>query len=183
MKWLFLLLLTPLFLRGADEDNTWSKPVNGLQARLVISPLKKGADGRLHMGLSFQIQRQGQMIQVAYTPDTLHARVIDQNGKELPSDGLGGNQPGPPWRPLILPSDASMSIPVGGSWWQGSGQMLGENLQFNRWTDWIIPPPDTNTYYLTGTFTIPAPSRLTGEIPIWSGTLDLPKVEIPRVPY
>jgi hypothetical protein len=186
MRWLILFLLTPLLLHAADEDGTWSKPVNGLQARLFISPLKKGDDGRLHMGLYFQMQSHDgdeELMRVAYNPGTLHLKAVDQNGKELKTAPAGGNQQELLfWKPLILPGETFMSIRVGGSTWEGSGKWLGEYLDFHFWTRWLIPPPDETTYYLTGKFTIPNPAPdQTGLV--WSGTLELPKVEIPRVPY
>jgi len=188
MRWLLLFLLTPLLLHAADEEGTWSKPLNGLQARLFISPLRKGKDMRSHFDLFFQLQRRddfGALMQVSYSPQMLVLRVVDQDGKEWPGRGreVGGNQMVYPWNPLILPREAFLSFPIGSSFRQGTGDTLGEYLEFNFWNQWKIPPTSSTIYYLTGIFTIPAvPRDYSSANENWSGTLFLPKMEIPRVP-
>jgi hypothetical protein len=185
MKWLFLFLLTPLLLQAADTEATWSKPVNGLQARLFISPLKQGEDGHPHFVLFFPLKREDNMaglMQVSYSPGTLALRVSDQDGKEWPRQELvAGNQLVFPWIPLVLPDDAFLSFHIGSSMRQGAGDRLGEYLEFNFWNQWRIPPPSSTIYYLTGTFTIlAAPRGNPNGSRNWNGTLLLPKVEIPR---
>jgi len=55
VKWLGLLLLIPLLLHAADEDPVWSKPVQGMRARLCFMPVHKpGLDDRYQVYLQFE---------------------------------------------------------------------------------------------------------------------------------
>jgi hypothetical protein len=186
MKWIFLLFAMPLFLHAADDDAEWSKPVHDLRARLVISPLKRGEDNRDHFVLSFQLERKshGQLMEVAYTPDRLVVKVIDEEGKEIPWNSIGGNRLLFPWKPLLLPSGASLTFPIAGSLWGGSGQYLGEHIYFDSsFNEWMLPPHGTKTFYLTGEFTIPDQPRDFSNLNfVWGGKLVLPKVVIPKIP-
>jgi hypothetical protein len=104
-----LLLLVWLPLLGRADDATWSKSLNGLQARLFISPPtidEHGRDRRPHMKLYFQLRRKDNelaLMQVAYAPGTLNLRVKDEAGNELEPAPVAGSQWEGPWQPLILP--------------------------------------------------------------------------------
>ena len=115
--------------------------------------------------------------------ETLALKVVDQDGKELPRFHPGGNQLEYAWKPLLLPRNAFLSFQIGSSMRQGLGDYLGEYLEFHFWTQWKISPTSATTLYLTGTFTVaPTPRQYPNPDWIWSGTLNLPKVEIPKVP-
>jgi len=91
-------------LLGRADDATWSKSLNGLQARLFISPPaidEHGRDRRPHVKLFFQLLRKDNelaFMQVAYAPGTLHLRVTDDAGNELESGRGVGNQWEIPWQ-------------------------------------------------------------------------------------
>lgn len=163
----------------ASEDAPWSKPVNGLRARLLVLPSEKPESPfcRVYIELQNVSDVAGQK-RLRFNPDKLTLIVADKSGKELavanhPYDGRF-----PLWEPMLLPYDGTLKFRIS---FPGLGYRPGSDkviVDVGPSKAWVIPQ-NGSTYYLSGTLSI---KKEAGDHPHsdWSGTLTLPKVEIPR---
>lgn len=196
MRWLFLLLLTPLLLQAADEQVNWSQPVKGLRARLFISPSRDP-----DFDYSYQVYLQFENVGVVgslgtiredksfqYTELGLTLDVTNINGQKLPIkvprmiDYMSQS-----WR-LSLPWGGTLAFPIGHI--SGPGT---EHLQITPFLAWDLPPSGSGTYYLSGIFSTegkdaktdfssgPRQAAIDSDLRRdWKGTFVLPPVEIPQ---
>lgn len=185
MRWIALLLLMPLLLRAADEEAAWSKPVQGVRARLYILPgHDPDLDYRYQVYLQFEnvgvtgnlgLIREAKSFQ--YSGMDLALQVVDARNRKVAAtspamfDGMV-----PVWN-LLVPPGGSLSFPIGfvSSDWSLS------ITPFQAWnlasTGPVVP------HYLSGTFTAkfprPNPPRNLDVRLNWEGPLELPPIEIP----
>jgi hypothetical protein len=104
------------------------------------------------------------------------------DGKRGPPGGAGsGGGAGAAW--ITLPYDSSIRLRAN-MYGYRSRPGDGLNLTLYPLQAWQIKADDTNTYYLSGSFTVTTPTNFVPKDndaarAIWSGTLDLPKTKIP----
>jgi hypothetical protein len=180
MKKTFILLLLAVSISlASNDDSLWSKPVNGLRARLLILPAKNLDSPFCRVLIEMQNVDDvlGQK-KIRFDPGKLALYVKDKNGKLLPIahnpyDGIS-----PSWEPTLLPYFGTMRF-----------QISFQGLGYNKDTDrviidvgsskaWIIPQ-DGSTYLLSGMLTIEK-KKSDHHFKDWNGTLELPGVEIPK---
>ena len=111
----------------------------------------------------------------------LRCSMTDADGRIVSTEGSGsGGGAGATW--ITLPYDSIIQLRAN---MYGYGNKRGEGLNLILYPPqaWQLRADDTNTYYLSGTFTVTTPTNF---IPkdfeasraVWSGTLDLPKMKI-----
>ncbi len=179
MKSVFaVLLLSVSVAMAAGMEPEWSPAVNGLRARLIVLPPEK-ADApfcRVLIELENVDDVAGQM-KIRFSPGKLALRVTDETGKNLPVANGPYDGMTPLWEATLLPYRGIIKFQI-------SFPGLGHNpvkdiviVDVGSSGVWIIPQ-DGSVYQLSGSFTV---HREPGDHPRrdWSGTLELPKVNIP----
>jgi hypothetical protein len=182
MPWHVLAAFTFLsVLVRADDDATgWSKPVDGLRARLVI-PADQKRDGdpfiRVYLELQNTYKAQGDR-KFRYTDDrVISVHVTDESGKALPA--VSGPYEGLVYghENIVLPFDSTLRFRINDEG-MGHGPDEHQIIDFGPAQSWTIPVSDGHTYFLSGTVTIlPKPGDAVMD---WHGVLELPRVPIPQ---
>jgi hypothetical protein len=145
-----------------------------------------GPPGHLDVGVYVELQEFSNSLGdnlYAYCDFTkgLKLNVADAAGRPPEPVGIGYSGGGPSASWVSLPPFSSMrlraNVFAGGRLRDGS---LG--LWFAGAGAWTIKASDTNTYFLSGTFTASPMQNNTNNFrhtDIWRGTITLPKMEIP----
>jgi hypothetical protein len=175
---LALLAIAPAM--GSDEGPRWSPPVNGLRARLLVLP-PRGSSATPFDRVFVEFENVGDVAgqkRVRFIPERIRFRVVDQGGKELPTASGPYDGIAPLWDPLLIPYAGSMKFQIS---FPGFGYRPNRDrviVDMGPSMVWVVPQ-DGSKYCLSGSLSIPP---VKGDHPIidWSGTLDLPAVEIPR---
>jgi len=193
-----LFFLACMCCSGVEETNVialgdWSEPVGNeygckLRGRLAMCayPEHRGPANRVDVGVYVELQEYsdsmagGVQVYCDFMKG-LKCEVADANGRapEPVGTGYDGGVPSPVW--VCVPPFASIrlraSVDAGGRLRDGS---LG--LWFAGAGQWTIKRTDTNTYFMSATFTVTPPPGTTtfNNTQIWSGTLHLPKMKLPR---
>ena len=179
MKRILILLFLVVSAVASTDDADWSKSMNGLRGRLLVLPSQK-ADSpfcRIFIEVENVDDVTGQK-KFRFSRDNLVLRVTDKEGKGLalanyPYDGIS-----PDWETIALPYAGSIRFQIS---FPGSGYSPGIDRSIvdvgSRQT-WVIPQDDT-TYYLSGSLSIKQQKSDHPKFD-WSGTLEFPRVEIPK---
>ncbi len=168
----------------------WSEPVKNkyglaLRGRLLICEYDRnprsgeGSDAALYIELQECSGFVGAVADVYYRPAAVDCILTDQFDNPVPNSPAvyGGGVPSPCW--VALPSKSSIRLRI--SPYAGGRQPDGG---FKIWNGciqtWDLRPNDTNTYFLSGSFTVNPP---TDRVPadfrwVWQGTIALPKMEV-----
>lgn len=172
MKWVVLLFLAPLLLHAADEESTWSKPLNGVRARLFISPSQEPEFDKTY-DIFLQFENVGVVGNLGtikekktfqYCEMDLVLDVTDTNNQKLPRMVPGAvDEVIPSWT-LCLPPGGNLSFPIG---YGGAApprylvsrdgpttpvMLDGRYLMISSSLGWVIPSIGSGIYYLSGTF-------------------------------
>jgi hypothetical protein len=206
MKWVFLLLLTPLLLQAAEQESPWSQPVKGLRARLYVLPSHEPEfDKTYDVYLEFEnvgvvgnlgVIREEKTFQ--YCKTGLALDVTDANNQKLPrmEPAGSGDELEPCWN-LCLPPGGKLSFPIGSggatpphdliAMGRPTSPAMGEGkyLTITPFLAWVLPITGSNSYYLSGTFSfnipkVPAEMRaqLKSSGVNWEGKLVLPPLKV-----
>jgi len=177
---LLVLLLLTTFLR-ADDEATWSKPVKGLRARLVIPAHQDLSSDRI-LRVCLELQNTQNTLgnrKIYYQAGSLSIQCTDEAGHAPPGQGVAYDDIEPvadPSQPLILPFGGTLRFPI-----NHHGASYGDTTRV------VLDLPggvasilssDHHTYFISGTLTIP-PKAGDGSFMTWNGTLDLPKIPVP----
>jgi hypothetical protein len=170
----------PVEIHGAElssgNNTEWSKPVNGLRARLQVLSRETSPGWVVFIEFENVSDYYGQ-IKIPFAPGKLKLHAVSASGKELPDysgpyDGIGWD-----WKPIILPLSGTIRFRIS---FPGYGYRPSQSkilLDVNCDNAWVIPQ-DSQTYYLSGSFDIQPQSP--GDPSDWSGKLELAKAEIPQ---
>jgi hypothetical protein len=194
----FLLLAACWICIASGDTNIisssdWSKPVGTsdghiLRVRMVVAYGRSPGFAGPHDETQFYLEFQNVSGAVAsptqfyFDPSGgLKCVMQDANGKTVPTGGGGsGGVPGASW--ITLPRDSTIRLRanMGG---YGSARGEGLNLTLTPAQAWQFNAGDTNAYYLSGSFTVTTPTNFVPKDfeaarAIWSGTLELPKMNI-----
>ncbi len=201
LPFLLILALEPACF-GVDDTNAialgpWSEPVANyyglaIRGRLAMfeHPQHRGPSGGVDTALYLELEEYsgfcGGNAEVYFLLDSrpgkggLRCKLTDAAGRVVPESGFGFSGGSPASRWVEIPSDGSLRLRVSVF---GGGRLKDGGLAI--WSfgpgSWTISGRDTNTYFLSGTFTVDPP---TNYVPkdfrwVWKGTLDLPKMRIP----
>jgi len=188
MKIAFLLISfcfsASLFAQNTNESyGAWSEPAGGMRARLIVAP------GRKFSGIDYaKTYLEFQNVENSLTskqilPFELNCELRTTGGKPAQRGGGPISSAVVPLPALVLPHDSTLRINITGDGCtahQSGGTFI--YLQ-NGFKDqmWAIEKDDTSDYFLQGTFHIDKPKDFsTDGKRNWFGTLQLPKVKIPR---
>lgn len=173
------MLLGISSLTASQESVAWSKPDNGLRGRLLVLSSEKTDSPfcRIFIELQNVADVMGQR-RIRFNPEKLELEVTDKKGK-LPLTLPGAYSAMTPlWETTLLPYASTMRFQVSfpGMGYQPATDKVIVDIGPSK--TWVIPQ-DGSVYYLSGTFSV---SREKSDHPHmdWSGTLNLPKVEIPK---
>jgi hypothetical protein len=172
----FLLILAE---GAAAQEAAWSKPVNGLRARLLILPSDRRDSPFCRVFIEMQnVSNSGGQMRIRFKPDLIVFEVTDRSGKPLlkPNavfwDGLV-----PGWETTQLPWTGTIKFQIS---FPGAGYRPTDKVvvDMGAGRTWAIPQ-DGGEYKLSGKLTI---ARQNGDHPYidWNGTIELPAVKIPK---
>jgi hypothetical protein len=173
-----LLLLASPVLASADDAGR-SRPVQGLRARLSVLASKDTNSPFCRVIIELQnVEAVLGQKKIRFTPDRLALRVSDKHGKVLSPvireyDGVSPN-----WEPIALPYAGTIRFQIS---FPGLGYRPREDkviVDVGPSRAWVIPQ-DGSTYFLAGRLSI-EPEESGHPVMDWSGTLELPGVEIPK---
>jgi len=173
----------------------WSEPVSNdygkaLRGRLLLCSYpdhRGGPTNREDVAVYLELQEYsdagaGTLCVYCDFAKGLKLQVADSAQKPPEPVGIGfsGGEPTPQW--VLLPTYSSVRLRTtvfgGGKLREG-----GLGLWFPNGGGWTIKSTDTNTYFLSGTFSTIAPMTNTNRFEhtqVWNGTLKLPKIELPK---
>ena len=169
----FLLLF---LLMGAD----WSKPAEGVRARLVATPTTD-ASHRPQVELALELENvrdvdEGLPIAWGYVGEMLQLEVVDENGKPLPNAGVGGSHmSGPPYV-VLLPVSSMLhhTISKGIVEYVNPTHAMIRPLTFQAWN----LPEKHGKLYLQGKL-VPHPGIAKPGTRAWTTPIELPRIVIP----
>ncbi len=159
----------------ADKD-AWSKPVNGIQARLSLVQ-KEIVNGTPILVTYLELQNvsdSAYVIEVPWDRVALTWSVTDDAGKAVsPADG--------PWDEIRLESTGLLRIPHDSTLkmnvaHRGAGipKDQAAHLDLGPLTHWYFKSDDKRTLYLQGKLTVAKK-----EDKLWFGSLEMPRIKIP----
>ena len=170
---IFIALVNVSFAQEAE----WSKPVNGLRARLFVLPPDKPDTPFCLIFLEIQnVSGVGGQIRIRFDPERLRVEVTDRKGTLLPKNNGVWDGGVPNWEPIALPWKGTIKFQIS---FPGAGYRPTDRMRVDMgpMQNWLIPR-NGKIYFLSGKLTI---SPIKGDHPYldWSGTIDLPSVKIP----
>jgi hypothetical protein len=180
MRWMLpAMLLTVTTIAEAAPD-TWSKPVEGIRARLVTTSKVDAKTKQPQLEVWLEIENVsdtdgGIPIAWGYVGDMLKLTVEDDKGKEVGGAGVGGSwASGPPYV-VALPVEATLRVPISKNAFEyvQSGKIYFRPLTFQAWDLPAKHPKWTLRGQLTPHKGVKVGDRA------WTKPIDLPKIEIP----
>jgi RNA polymerase sigma factor (sigma-70 family) len=155
-------------------DDRWSRPVNGLRARLVVVQ-KEPFNGTPVLVAYLELRNvsdRANPLEVPWEQAELTFTVTDATGRTVRAANGPYSEVRGPVGLLRLPfgSELRFNITHRGA---GVPKDQGGILDLGVMSHWIFPPGDGHVYYLEGTLTV----RNSDER-LWSGTITLPRVRI-----
>lgn len=194
---LFLLGACHFCFAAGDTNiiamSDWSKPVgtsdgHSLRVRMIVGYGRGAAFAGPWPETQFYLEFQNVSGAIAsptqfyFDPSGgLRCVMKDANGNTVSTGGGGsGGGAGATW--ITLPYDSTIRLRAN---MYGYGNKPGDGLNLMLYPPqaWQIRAGDTNTYYLSGTFTVTTPANFLPKDfkaarAIWSGKLELPKMKI-----
>jgi hypothetical protein len=175
-----LLALSPA-ARAADvppADQGWSKPVNQLQARVV---LKRTAvsNGTTIIVPFLELRNTGAPLLFKWKSAAITLQVVDANGKEFPRNNTGAFDGGSLARvDVALPQQSDISFRLGSGGWGIPADKAGiVDMGIND--AWLFDKADPD-YSFKVTLEIPGkPGQRADDMTIWTGKIELAPVLIP----
>jgi hypothetical protein len=182
-----------------DSTPAWSKPVNGLRARLFTLPTHDPGAGRTYdlwiefedVGVETGQELDHSPVEIYYMSDNsnLHLVITDAKGSNIPPTGapIGDVIAGP--KEFVVPAKGKLAFPIlpGGPKPTRSVESPadGTRLTLNIFTVYLIPF-DRGPCHIAATFenSILMANRLSHLSSAlfsrnWTGTLELPPIELP----
>ena len=178
---LCITALTCFFSAGAPirETGAWSKPVNGVQGRLIVSDDPPVNDTKM-VAVYLELRNVSDFanpIWIYYDPShVFQCQLLDATGKPVERALSIADiwQPPPFW--LALPHDSSLRFRISVSGY-GIPHNAGTSIQMDC-GNWLIKTDDQSEYALEVTFASTKPQKDAPERRAWEGTLKLPKVKV-----
>jgi hypothetical protein len=178
-SFLILVFILILGISISAQEPTWSEPVKGLRARLLIYTSDKTDLPFYRVWIEMQnVSPFGGQMKIKYSPERTSFQVTDKSGKQSlersPNPWSGQGAAG--WEPTLLSWGGTIKFPIN---LHGTGYRLTDRaiIDMGPGQTWMISP-DGTTYFLSGKLRL---ERQNGDHRYmdWSGTLELPSVEIP----
>lgn len=186
----YSLLMSLCCCCASDQTNIlvatdWSEPVASVRGRLLVvegySPGYEGTlpETKVYLDLQNVSTSTSGVINIFFNPKIgLQCRLLDANNEPPPPVGGGGSGSFPSACLVTLPYDCTIRLRAS---WYGYGMPREKGIRIPLYTDdLVIKANNTNTYYLSGTFTgsVPSDDENSLLVPLWQETLVFPKVGI-----
>jgi hypothetical protein len=160
---------------GAGDDDGWSKPVGGLQARLSLAR-GQAQNGTPLITTYLELRNVANVANVMEVPLNLEAiqfEVVDEQDKPLAQASLPYDELTVELGMLRLPHDSCLRFDISH---HGAGVPKDQAglLDLGVLHVWLFSAGDKHSYYLRGRFSIEPRKDRT-----WSGMIEMPKVKIP----
>jgi hypothetical protein len=171
---LLFVLVTQPFARASD-DGSWSKPVNGLQARLSFARTQS-LNGTPLIATYLELRNVSDVANVMEVPfkvEALQFEVIDEQNKIVAPKGAAYDEVTVALGMLRLPHDACLRFNISH---HGAGVPKDQSalLDLGIPQSWVFSRGDKRLYHLRGRFSVEPSKEQT-----WSGTIEMPEVRIP----
>ena len=162
---------------AASETGEWSKPVDGVQGRLII---EEGSvvHGTQVLAVYLELRNVSDVLnplEIYYSNDNTKGTVTNKDDKAVASVGLPASIITPPPYWLSLPFDSTLRFRISVSGY-GVPPNAGALLALD--SPWLLRQDKDAPYYLQGNFQV-VEKKDQPERRQWHGTLHLPKVKIP----
>lgn len=150
----------------------WSKPVNGLQARLAVENWRDPM-----IGVFLELKNSADLLNTMLVPinaDRIDFQLRNPEGELVPAPGFPRSGPVVTLKDFQLPYDSSLRFNLSVS---TVGMSLNSNAMIAlRSHVWVIPAGDFGRYELSGSFKVP---RERGQNQTtWHGELQIPPVAV-----
>jgi hypothetical protein len=181
MKLALVTVLASLFLSAfpqattGNDDNGWSSPVNGLQARLSVAR-GQALNGTPLITTYLELRNVADVanvMELPFNPGPMRFEVVDEQDKLLAQKGMVYDELSVELGMLRLPHDSYLRFDIshhGAGVPKNQAALLDLGIPYV----WVFSPDDKHSYYLRGRFSIEARKDRT-----WSGTIEMPRVKIP----
>jgi hypothetical protein len=158
--------------------DSWSKPVGGLQARLVIERGEE-TNGTPMIGTYLELRNVSKSVvplEIPLDPSKIEFKVTDAAGKEVVNAGPADKEFAALDRNLRLPRGGVLRFDVSGGvpvplLPKDQGALLVTSSEF-----WVFKRGDVGAYYLRAKIAIPKTDEH-----LWNGTIEIPDTRIPGV--
>ena len=162
-------------LTGANDDNSWSSPVNGLQARLSFER-GKSLNGTPLVSTYLELRNVadiGNVMELPLNLDRILFEVVDERDRTLPQGPNVYDEATVEVGMLRMPHDSYLRFNISH---HGAGIPKNQAALLDLGSSyvWMFTRGDRHSYYLRGQFSV-EPSKEAR----WSGTIEIPKVKIP----
>ena len=157
------------------SENPWSKPVDGLQARLNFERGKE-INGTPIMATYLELRNVSDSatpLEVPLDPSKIEFKVTDVAGKEVAQAGLPYDGAMATPGTLRLPHDSQLRLSVSGNG-AGISKDQGGLLDLVSSAVWLFKRGDVGAYYLRAKIAIPKTDER-----LWYGTIEIPDTRIP----
>jgi hypothetical protein len=157
-------------------EDSWSKPVSGLQARLSFDH-KETVNGTPVIITYLELRNVSDTattMEIPFSKDQLRFIVTDRAGKTVsPADGPF-DEISAEIGVLRLPHDSSMRLNIA-SRGAGIAKDQAAHLDLGPMTHWYFKRGEQKTYYLQAKFVVEEHKTKGAH---WHGTIDIPKTKI-----
>ena len=174
-----LVIATTSAASAAPIEGAWSAPVDGVRARLVVTPF---VDASKHAQLAIAIELdnasdRGMPITIAAGAPSqmIDLALADENGKPIKQSAVGGNEITPPPFLLALPVRSTLKWVIAENAYEyvPSGIVMLRPFSLTAWN----VPAKHGAFVMTATLHPVSSKAVTGS---WAGkTIDVPGVKLP----
>jgi hypothetical protein len=160
---------------AAAPDSGWSRPSNGLQARLSFKKTD-GANGTPYVVTYLELQNVSDVANVFEVPlkiESIAFELRDETGKVVPPTNGSFDGTSVDLGMLRLPHDSTLRFNIAS---RGAGVPKDQAalLDLGPSYNWTFARGDRHSYSLSAKFTIAkTPNR------VWSGTIKIPATPLP----
>jgi len=168
-------------MAAAEQEAGWSKPSNGLQAKLAFSKTD-GTAGTPVITAYLELRNVsdlGSVMEVPLKLDAIKYDLHDETGKVVPPTGGSFDGASVPLGMLRLPYDSSLRFNISS---HGAGIESNQAglLELGPSSVWTFPSGDKHSYSLTAKITIEKHRHLSDNV-IWSGIIEIPATLLPSL--
>jgi len=181
------ILLTVLVTLGPacrpkSEGSSWSEPVNGIQARLVVATSEVINDTPIistYLALR-NVSDMANPIRIDWADAEITFAVINEAGNPIPR-AMGPSYNGcyAPLSEIVLPHDSTLTFNISR---RGLGIPAGKAALIDLGIPdcWILEKTGREKYFLMGTLNITDKGDRGSEYErSWKGRIEIPKIRIP----
>jgi hypothetical protein len=162
---------------AAEPDAGWSKPSNGLQARLAFTKTEE-FNGTPYIVTYLELRNVSDIANVLEVPlkiESIAFELRDEKGKIVPPTNGSFDGMSVDLGMLRLPYDSCLRFNIAS---RGAGVSKDQAglLDLGASSNWTFPAGDKHSYSLAAKFTI---EKSKGRV--WAGTIEIPSTPLPTL--